>query len=156
MGPRAARLAGRGPGGGVRRLSEVARDFAALKEERSHSRVVVPGAAQVETNAAFIGSLLEGTEIEQAELAGLSLEVAASAVNSIASVDGGIAPEELFAVVGSLWIDGLILGLRYGHELYGSDNWTPDSEATEAPLPTTEPDRIREAANDDPRSERDR
>jgi hypothetical protein len=97
----------------MKSLAEVARDLNAIKQERSHSRVVVPSTVQEDENFRMIADLLHGTGIDQAELAGLSLEVAASGVSAVAAMDGGIDGNELLALIGSLWIDGVILGCRY-------------------------------------------
>lgn len=140
----------------MKTLAQTFNDLNAIKAERSHSRIVVPNAQQSDDHLHLIRELLGDTGIDQAELAGLSLEVAAAGVNAIATVGAEIGAEELFALIGSLWRDGVILGVRYARQLYASDNGTRDSEATEASDPPQTRDRVREAANDDPRGERDR
>jgi hypothetical protein len=152
----------------VKSLTEIARDLNAIKTERSHTRIVLPDDRQAEENYRFIASLLEGTGVDQQELAALSLATGSSAVQALSTVDGGLDAGELIAVFGSLWIDGVLLGLRFANQdrLYGSANGTRDAEAPEPSgagngtgspgNPDADPSPDRTAAQDDPRGERDR
>lgn len=113
-------------------LAEVAADLNAIKTERSHTRIVLPSEAQEDENYKLIAELLAGTGIEQAELAAISLGVASSALQSLNAVDGGIDAMEMMGLIGSLWIDGVILGARYMAER-GTGDVSEPTDATDGP-----------------------
>lgn len=141
----------------MKSLAEVAAHLNAIKTERSHTRIVVPSAEQNDENYRLIEALLAETGIDQDELAGMSLHVGASAVQSLETVDGGIDAMEMIGLIGSIWVDGVILGARFAAAIRPGDaesapNGSNGASATE-PARTADP--TREAAQDDPRGERD-
>lgn len=97
-------------------LSEVAANLNAIKLERAHPRIVMPDQTEADANRDLVADLLKGTDIDQAELAGVSLEVGASVLNAIASLENEIDGMDLIAAVGSIWVDGVVLGARYMQE----------------------------------------